>query len=88
MIVGDREWWKAALPRVITAIVYIKWRSTSKGYVTNDGSRARKVHESFLAAYSLTATEVPLLMYTWNPYMAGPFGFEDVSIDRRNGVGM
>ena len=64
MIVGDREWWKAALPRVITAIVYLKWRSTSKGYVTNDGSRARKVHESFLAAYSLTATEVPLLRYT------------------------
>ena len=79
---GDREWLEMALPHVVTAVVYLQWRSTSKGYVPNDASRARKVHEWFLSAYPpLTAAQVPLLRYTWNPYMPGPYGFEDASWD-------
>ena len=77
VIVGDREWWERNLPQSVAAVVYLQWRPTPKGPRLENGTRARAIHSAFLREYGLTVEQVPLVRYTWNPYRAGPYGFED-----------
>ena len=55
--------WEAALPGLIEAVVYV-----GRG----GASRAREVHEKYLAHYGRTAAQTPLVHFTGHT-------FEDVS---------
>ena len=80
VIVGDRQWWGHHLPGSVAAVVFLQWKPTPKGPRINNDSRARAVHAAFLAEYGLDSEDVPLVMYTWNPYLPdAPRAFEDRS---------
>eukprot|EP00327_Prymnesium_parvum_P010636 CAMPEP_0184389672 /NCGR_PEP_ID=MMETSP0007-20130409/12690_1 /TAXON_ID=97485 /ORGANISM="Prymnesium parvum, Strain Texoma1" /LENGTH=260 /DNA_ID=CAMNT_0026739109 /DNA_START=9 /DNA_END=788 /DNA_ORIENTATION=+ len=69
VIVG-RTWWEQHLPHNVAAVLVLKWRATPKGPQLHNDSQARMTHSSFLREYSLSSEQVPLLRYTWNPYLS------------------
>ena len=72
IIVGERAAYERVLPLVIEAFVLLEWEFTTAGYMRTGAQAladAERVHARFLRAYSLSRQQVPLLRYSYNPYL-------------------